>query len=161
MNKILILLSLIASLNGAILEDAMKSMKDFYGIKEVEKKTIFLTKTQKKDLKSKLKNFNIKSIYYYLIAMDSNEQNRYGILLSSKVKSKSVVSLYLLNSDGKLDDIEIIAFNEPSEYKPKEDWLLGFSQKNKMPNITGATLSARAITKQVVLSQKLFDIIPK
>ena len=78
--------------------------------------------------------------------------------------------LYTITPEGKIDVIEVLAFNEPLEYMPEERWLKLFAGKqlNKdpirlkrdIPNMTGATLTARAITdntrKVLAMWQVLF-----
>jgi hypothetical protein len=67
--------------------------------------------------------------------------------LSAKISKKSPVLK-------QIKSIEIIQFQEPSEYKPNQAWKDVFTGKSKadnlfsgkgIPTISGATMSARAI----------------
>lgn len=79
----------------------------------------------------------------------------YGVILLQTVRSKKTAVLYVIGKNQKIKNIEIIAFHEPREYKPKENWLSSFDNKDRnsnlfsgkgIPNISGATLSARAVS---------------
>lgn len=79
----------------------------------------------------------------------------YGVIIVQKIRTKRAAILYIMDADEKIKSIEILAFNEPSEYKPNEAWKSVFEGKSKVdnlfsgkgiPTISGATLSARAIS---------------
>ena len=68
---------------------------------------------------------------------------------------REIIILYLIDKDVKIKNIEILAFHEPSEYKPYSSWKAAFTGKGAkddlkagygVPTISGATLSARAIS---------------
>ena len=61
----------------------------------------------------------------------------------------------VVRPDGGLDRITILSFDEPEDYLPKQPWLEQFrghrlddelAVRRKIRNLTGASLSARAIT---------------
>ncbi|RMH02941.1 MAG: FMN-binding protein [Aquificota bacterium] len=72
------------------------------------------------------------------------------------VRTHPEAVLYSIKPDGSIDFIEVLAFGEPLEYMPEERWLSLFAGKSlekdpirlrrDIPNMTGATLTARAIT---------------
>ncbi len=79
----------------------------------------------------------------------------YGVLIIKKVRTKSAAVLYIMDNTYRLKSIEIVAFFEPKEYKPNVSWQKSFEGKTKednlfegktIPAISGATLSARAVT---------------
>jgi len=86
------------------------------------------------------------------------------------VRTKPEVVLYIITPEGRLDVVEVLAFQEPLEYMPDEEWLKVFKGKElapgtirhrrDIPNITGATITARAITdnarKVLAIWQVLF-----
>lgn len=157
MIKIYITLTLFLTLglDAKMLADPIKTMKYTFGANtEVTKKNVLLNKSQlisiEKSAKVKLRS----KIFRVFTATLNKKKIAYGILLSRQVRSKNVVVLYMLNMDTTLNSIEIIAFNEPLEYITPPKWNSLFkgvsSQRDThvlkgIPNITGATLSARAI----------------
>jgi hypothetical protein len=79
----------------------------------------------------------------------------YGVLVIKKVRTKKTAVLYMIDREKNIKNIEILAFNEPSEYKPNKAWRDVFTGKSShdnlyagrgIPTISGATLSARAVT---------------
>lgn len=156
MQKLFLLLILTGFAFTNILSNAKTSMQEFSNLDKVIIKTFIPNKNQVKSLKKRFKKFDLKPIYYYFTA--SNDKY-FGILLNSSIRSKNVIALYILDQNNTLQDIEILAFHEPKEYKPSQSWLQSNITKEKSSNITGATLSARAIKKQVVLSHEILSLI--
>ncbi len=91
-----------------------------------------------------------------------------GILLVRKVRTKDAVVLYLFDANATLKAAEMIAFGEPGEYLPNERW---FEQLGEAPEtrplrmgedvstITGATLSARAISDGARAARAVFRVL--
>ena len=72
-----------------------------------------------------------------------------------RVRTLPETVMVLVTPDGRIDRVEILSFDEPPEYLPKERWLEQFdgrkldddlSTKRKIRPLSGASLSARAIT---------------
>jgi hypothetical protein len=81
----------------------------------------------------------------------------YAAIQSHLVRTKRETLAVIFEPDGRLRQVEIIAFLEPAEYMPPERWLAQLSGKGPQDKlavgqdvlpITGATLSARGITEQ-------------
>lgn len=79
----------------------------------------------------------------------------YAVLLLKKIRTKSAAILYIIDTKQTVKSIEIVAFSEPQEYKPNQTWKKTFEGKTKednlfagkgIPTISGATMSARAIS---------------
>ncbi|MCS7084000.1 MAG: FMN-binding protein, partial [Aquificaceae bacterium] len=95
----------------------------------------------------------------------------YAFVDIHRVRTQPEVILYCIRPDGKIDVIEVLAFYEPPEYSPEDKWLALFVGKQlekdnlrlrkDIPNISGSTLTARAITdnarKVLALWQVLFQ----
>jgi len=158
MKKLLLLLILfcITQLNAKVLISPIEAMQENYGVDTVvSKKNILLNNTQFQTIQ---KNAHVKlntKIYRIFTAKgDDDRVIGYGILINKKVRSKNAVVLYFIKNNT-LQGIEIIAFNEPKEYTPSKSWSEQFIdtktttmlQLNRdIPSISGATLSARAVT---------------
>jgi len=75
-----------------------------------------------------------------------------------KIRTKAQTLLIILDPKAKITRVEVFRFNEPPEYKPKGKWLNRYKGhtldkklqiKQSIPNLTGATLTARATTEAV------------
>ena len=81
--------------------------------------------------------------------------NGFAYFDTHRVRTLPETVMILVTPDGKIDRIEILSFDEPPEYLPKERWMDQFdgrkldedlSMKRKIRPLSGASLSARAIT---------------
>jgi len=152
---IYLLIILALPLSAKMITSPIDAMMHSYGTKaKVSKKNIMITASQAKNVtknaKAKLKS----KIFRVFTATNNDKVLGYGILVNRKVRSKNAVVLYIITKDSKLKNIEIIAFNEPTEYIPSKTWIAQFqnipTEKNlhipkDIPTITGATMSARSI----------------
>ncbi len=80
----------------------------------------------------------------------------YAVIHSHVVRTKRETFTIAFEPDGRIRQIEVIAFFEPAEYKPTEKWLDQFKGKGSgdrlavgddIGAISGATLSARGIAE--------------
>lgn len=74
------------------------------------------------------------------------------------VRTLREVLMVVVEPDGRIGRIEVLSFQEPREYRPPEGWLDEFggltlserlSTKGDVVNVTGATLTSRAVTRAV------------
>lgn len=161
-----LLLPLIAF--AQILGDPVALTQRTFGAKSVDLQNIILSEAQFQQL-SKASQQNVDTKLYRLyIAKNDAKTLGYGVLLNKKVRTKTAISLYLIGTDGKIKSIEIVAFNEPIEYLPTKTWLDGFDNKSSantlrlnqdIPTVSGATLSARALTDGSRIALSLIDIV--
>jgi len=138
---------------GISLDEIFKST--FSSNVTVGQKTITLSKAQMKALQKKAKAKVDSNIIRYYVVKNEKKVVGYGVLVVQRIRTKKAAILYLIDKDEKIKNIEIIAFHEPSEYKPYSTWKNSFKDKALkddlragygIPTISGATLSARAIS---------------
>jgi len=169
----LIILILISSnlLLSKVLIRPDEAMRTHFGDKiEVSKKNILLVD---KDIKiaQKLAKRKIKDrIFRIYVAYENDKVIGYGVIHTSKVRTKDETAIYLIGKGGKLKAIEIIAFYEPPEYIPPKRWLKQFDNATTANNlklkqdiraISGATLSAQAITDSAKIALSILEIARK
>lgn len=77
---------------------------------------------------------------------------------SHEVRTLPEVLMVVVTPEGELARVEVLRFDEPREYRPPEKWLEEFRGKDlssristsgSVVNITGATLTSRAVTRAV------------
>lgn len=121
---------------------------------QVTKRQFNLNTKQIKVLQNKAKAKLDSNIVRLYTVKSGNLVEGYGVLVIKIVRSKMAALLYIIDTQEKIKSIEIVAFKEPHEYKPKKSWQSLFKGKSKednlfagkgLPTISGATLSARAI----------------
>lgn len=78
--------------------------------------------------------------------------------------------MVVLSPEGQVTSTLLLAFYEPLDYMPNERWLKQFEQTNLTPDlriggkiagITGATLTARAMTESVRKVLALYQVLIK
>ncbi|MDD5052286.1 MAG: FMN-binding protein [Sulfuricurvum sp.] len=150
-----------------VLGDPVALTQHTFGSKSVESQNIILTEEQAQQLsKASMQKIETK-LYRIYLAKNDMKTIGYGVLLNKKVRTKTAIALYLIGTDSHIKSIEIVAFNEPIEYLPTKTWLDGFDNKSAantlrlnqdIPTVSGATLSARAVTDGAREALSLIDI---
>ncbi|HIQ47718.1 MAG TPA: FMN-binding protein [Sulfurovum sp.] len=158
MKKILLvtILSVTALLARGGGVDIGKLMKpSFSKNTQVTKKQLKLNTKQVKLLQKKAQAKLDSNVIRLYTAKNGSKTEGYGVLLLQTIRTKKAAVLYIMDTKAKIKSIEIVAFKEPIEYKPKQNWQNSFKGKTKeknlyagkgIPTISGATMSARAIS---------------
>ncbi len=161
------LLSLASTREFERLDNALKRL--FPGA-QVVVKNITLSHEQVKRIES-LSGVKMDTrLVSWYVAKRNNAVVGYAYVDIHRVRTHPETVLYAISPDGRIMAVEVLAFKEPLEYMPEPEWLKGFEGKSlekdqirlrrDIPNITGATLTARAITdntrKVLAMWQVLF-----
>ncbi|PHS56205.1 MAG: FMN-binding protein [Sulfurimonas sp.] len=167
----LVIMFLTIQLNAKMITSPIDAMINSFGDKvKISKKNILLTTKQAKNISKDAKTKLNSKIFRIFKAVKAKKVLGYGVLVSKKVRSKNAVILYIINKDSILKSIEIIAFNEPTEYIPSKTWISQFDNIStdkrlrigkEIPTITGATLSARSIVDGSRIALAFYDEILK
>ncbi|MEJ5338174.1 MAG: FMN-binding protein [Aquificaceae bacterium] len=149
-----------------------QALSQIYPGSQIEVRNITLTREQVEEVQ-KISGAKMESrLASWYIVRKGGQIIAYGYVDMHRVRTHPEVVLYTITPDGKLDVVEVLAFYEPLEYMPEDNWLRLFAGKQlskdpvrlrrDIPNITGATLTARAITdnarKVLALWQVLFGV---
>ncbi len=157
--RILLHLIIVSSSYGQVFKtqsDVLKSL--FPENSTVERKVVFLTDDQTKTIEKLAKaKLESKLVTYYIWTRRDSVLG-YAFFETNVVRTKPETFVVGLNPDGSVKSIEILAFYEPLDYLPTSRWLKLFNKKilndglwpkRDIHNITGATLTAQAITQGV------------
>jgi Na+-translocating ferredoxin:NAD+ oxidoreductase subunit G len=157
--KILVLLLLLfANVLFAKTVSREEALKAAFPGAEIRSQVIFLTDAEKKEVE-KASGAPVSTVLVasYRALRDSKEIGR-AYLDTHTVRTKKESLLVILNRDGTLKRVEVVAFLEPPEYMPSERWYQQFEGKEFGENlklerdihaVTGATLTAKATTEAV------------
>lgn len=160
MNKLtfLVLFFTAVQINAKVLVSPIEAMQESFGVTcNVNKKNILLNNKQFHTLQKTAKTKLDTKIYRIYFAKNKEKICGVGILINRKVRSKNAVVLYTFEHDS-LKDMQIIAFNEPIEYLPTKSWQEQFKTDQNIAPITGATLSARAVSDASKIAKALYNI---
>jgi len=134
-----------------------KALKTLFPDAQIEIRNVVLTKEQKEKIERIGKvPLNTRLISVYVVKKGGKEI-AYGYVDIHRVRTHTESVLFVISPAGKIELVEILSFNEPLEYMADENWLALFRGKSldknilrlkrDIPNMTGATLTARAVTK--------------
>ncbi|MCH9814737.1 MAG: FMN-binding protein [Epsilonproteobacteria bacterium] len=133
----------------------------------IEKKSIILTKKEAQAIQQKARaKLNSKIVRLYNLKKE-NTLVGYGVLLKRRIRTKNAAVLYMIDNSKKLKSIEILSFSEPREYKPNKKWQAVFTGKSgkdmiisgkDIPTISGATMSARALSDAARIALAVIEV---
>jgi Na+-translocating ferredoxin:NAD+ oxidoreductase RnfG subunit len=132
----------------------------------VERKNLYLTEAQKKDVELKAQSKLDSLLISYYVGTSSSGPTGYAFFDTHIVRTMPEVLMTVVNPDGAVRFVEVLAFSEPEDYLPIKRWFGSFKLKKledglwvkrSVRNVTGATLTTRAITSAVRRALAVFD----
>ena len=163
---------LLSSSSFAKINISVKEVIDtsFKNVSVIEPKSLILSATQFKKVRSLAKAAIKTKVYRYYNIQSGAKSLGKAVLITRKVRSKKATVLYAFDTKGTLRFSEIMAFSEPPEYIPSSIWM-GQLQEQKssakltvgkdIPTISGSTLSARSITEGARVARAIYEIVLK
>ncbi|GAB4253449.1 FMN-binding protein [Deferrisoma sp.] len=130
----------------------------FPGADRVDTRTLYLTETQAREVET-LSGARLEGrVYTFYVGLREGKPLGYAAIEAATVRTLPQTLLVVLGPDLRVRSVRVLAFFEPEEYLPPERWLAQFRGRGLDPDlrvgggiqgITGATLSAQAVTRQV------------
>jgi FMN-binding domain len=123
-----------------------------------ERETAFLSPEQVGLLEEATGASLERSVVTYYRALRGGEAEGVAYFDAHRVRTLNEVLMIAVGTDGGVVRVEVVSFAEPPEYKAPEGWRQLFegrswaddlSAKGDLPNITGATLTSRAVKRAV------------
>jgi len=154
--RLISLISVLVLIFSFAFENYESELKQIFQTEDIDVKIFILKIEQVKEIE-KLSgvscNFRFVSFY---IAKKKEKIIGYGYIDTHIIRGHPEIVLYAINPSGEIEHIRILHSEEPPEHSIDEKWLRIFKGKSiekdqirlrkDIPNITGATLSAKAIT---------------
>jgi len=134
----------------------------------IDKQTFFLTDDQKKQVETLARTRLDSKLVTLYIGRRRQKPLGYAIIDVHTVRTLPEAVMVVLSPEGRVASTLILAFYEPLEYLPSERWLKQFDQARLTPDlrvggriagITGATLTARAMTDAVRKVLALYQVL--
>jgi Na+-translocating ferredoxin:NAD+ oxidoreductase RnfG subunit len=125
---------------------------------QVETANLFLTETELDEITKRSGVRPDSALYTLYVGKAENSVVGYAAIEAATVRTHPETVLVVLDPKGQVRFVEILAFFEPEEYLPSKRWLDQFKGRRlsstlkvsaEIQGITGATLSAQAVTRQV------------
>ncbi len=123
----------------------------------VEMRPLFLTDAQRRAIERLGRVKLDSSLYTFYVGKRDGKIVGYAAIETHTVRTKPETLLVVLTPGGRLRDVVVLAFHEPTEYQPPDRW---FARLRGVPiealrlgggveGLSGATLSARAALDSV------------
>lgn len=128
----------------------------FPGADRIDKREIILTQEQALEIESLSRSKLSTRLYIVYEGFKGEESLGYAIIDTHSLRTKTETVMFVINNDGSLRQAEILAFFEPPEYMPGNNWIALFYGKSAsdslkpgkdIPNITGATITSTALAQ--------------
>jgi len=158
MKKIALVFLVFASVCFGKILTRDEALKAAFPGAEIRSQMLFLTETEKLEAEKTSGSPITTELVARYDAVQNGKFIGRAYLDTHTVRTKRESLLVLLNSDGSLKRVEVIAFLEPPEYMPSEKWYRQFDNRRlseelkvdrEIHAVTGATLTARATTAAV------------
>lgn len=171
MSSIVLFLPILSaqSLYAKVFKRPERALKDAFPDCSIETMNIILNIDQVKRVEE-LSGISLKTrLVTFYVAKREGKVIGYAFIDTHILRTQLETVMYTITPDGELDIIELLSFNEPLEYMPEDGWLLLFKKKSlkkdpvklrmDIPNVTGATLTAKAITDNARKVLSLWNVI--
>lgn len=140
----------------------------FPGAERVEERVFILTDAQKAEVEKRARAPLASQLWTIHVGWQGGAVAGYAIIDSHVVRTLPETFMVVLEPSGALRRVEVLAFHEPSEYLPTDRWIAQFEGRRLdddlklgagIHGITGATLSAQAMTAGVRRALALFTVL--
>jgi hypothetical protein len=135
---------------------AEEALKSAFPECELKKDTLYLSTDQAKRVFELAGSHLMSAIVIRWVVTCGGKTSAYGYTDMHRVRTHPENLMILVDASGKLKRIEVLSFDEPTEYMPKEEWYGQFAGhkldselalKRAIPPVTGASLTSRATTE--------------
>ena len=134
---------------------------------EVIRRNLYLTPEEAAEIERRAQSRLEARLVTYYVGKSSDGTPGYAFFETHVVRTMPETFMAVLNRDGTVRLVEILAFYEPEDYLPPPRWLALFAGKRLddslrvkrgLRNISGATLSAHAVTDGVRRIAAIFQV---
>lgn len=140
----------------------------FPGAERIEERVFILTDAQKAEVERQARAPLESQLWTLHVGWKGTEVLGYAVIDSHVVRTMPETFMVVIDPTGTLRRVDVLAFNEPPEYLPTARWIEQFPGHRLdddlklgagVQGITGATLSARAMTAGVRRALALFAVL--
>ncbi len=136
---------------------------------EIKKKKVNITPEMRIDIEKFIKGKFFKRRVYFYVAKRGRQTQGYATVMNEIGKTEPITFMVILNREGVVKSVNILVFRETQGYEIENPmWrkqFIGKSLKDPLrlkkniDNISGATLSSRAVTKGVKKVLAVFNVV--
>lgn len=105
----------------------------------------------------------------FYVSKEGGKISRYVAIETNTVRTKPETLMIVLSADGQLENVVTLAFHEPPEYQPPEQWytrlfkrpLADMDFSKGVDGISGATLSTRSALTSIRKVMAIYQVMIK
>ncbi|MCB1304341.1 MAG: hypothetical protein KDK37_08690 [Leptospiraceae bacterium] len=152
---------------GRVYEKPDAALEAVFPGSEISKQPVYLSKKEQSDLTEQV-GMEVNSRFYtFYIARKAGKIVGYGTFYTHVVRTKEQTLFVAVDPSGKIKDVRLISFFEPSEYRPPDRWLALLKGKGggdaimpgkDLPAISGASLTSRSTASTARLVLAIFKL---
>jgi hypothetical protein len=140
----------------------------FPDAERVEARDFFLTAAQRAAIEEAAKSKVESDLLTVYVGHRNGSISGYAVLDTHVVRTLPETFLIVLGVDGHVRAMHVLAFYEPTEYMPNEQWLRQFHEQRdpkrlrvgrEVAAITGSTLTSHAVTAAVRRALAIYDVL--
>ncbi|MGD9651147.1 MAG: FMN-binding protein [Candidatus Dadabacteria bacterium] len=133
----------------------------------IEKIEVYVSEDDARKIESLAKAKLNGRLFMVYKAIKGGETIGYAVIDTHELRSMTETVMFVINPDGTLKHTEILAFFEPPDYMPANNWIVLFDGKSTgdtlkvgrdIPNISGATITAVALSESVRRTLALIQV---
>lgn len=133
----------------------------------VEKIEVYVSEDDARKIESLAKAKLNGRLFMVYKAVKDGETIGYAVIDTHELRSMTETVMFVVDPDGTLRHTEILAFFEPPDYMPANNWIVLFDGKSTgdtlkvgrdIPNISGATITAVALSESVRRTLALIQV---
>jgi len=155
--------------NSQVLKKKQEALQEVFAEADtVERRTFFLTEKQVSEISDLAKAPVQSKLAHAYIGLRDNKLIGVVFFETNVVRTKPETFMVAVNADGQVSRVEMLAFYEPMDYLPVSKWFRLFDgkllterlwPKRQIHNVTGATLTVRAVAQGVRKALATYQVI--
>lgn len=158
------LLLLAGVIGSHVYHEPQRLLESYFPEAQVVRRSVYLSEAEQAQMARTLGFMPSNRLYSLYEARKGGQMVGYGFFDTRNVRTKDETVFIAFDVRGIVQGVEVVSFFEPEDYLPPGRWLSLFKGKSSgaglipgrdLPGISGATLTARAVSHSVRLGLAL------
>jgi hypothetical protein len=164
-----LLLALVpATVGGAVLMTQAQALEAAFPGARIERRSVALTPAQVRAVQQRARVKLPAPLVTPYLAFRGDTLLGTAFFETRTVRTMPAVLMAVIGPDSTIRRVDVLAFHEPPDYRPPARWLERFRGHRvddrmwpgrDLPALSGASLSARAVTESARLAEALFEVV--
>jgi len=135
---------------------------------EISERTVVLSQDQRSEIESRAQSTISSNLFHYFEGKRDGQVVGYAVIDSRVMRTSPAVFMVVFSPERLVTKVVLLAFHEPSEYRPTETWLEHLegtmpleelTPGQGVPPIAGSTLSTLGLSDGVRAARASMDVV--